>query len=122
MCFQHPINGLFDRYAYGVGLPHSFLGGHVLKIDIDHGSTVALWEDPNCLATEPQFVPEPSQLSSNSTSYIEEAGVLVFVCHGIADLSDQTSLVVLDTDLQELGRFTYPVITTFGIHGIWVSD
>ena len=50
-----------DRYAYGVGLPHSFLGGHILKIGIDHGSMVAVWEDPDCLATEPQFVPEPLQ-------------------------------------------------------------
>ena len=111
-----------DRYAYGVGLPHSFLGGHILKIDIYHGSMVAVWEDPDCLATEPQFVPEPLQLSSNGTSSDDkESGVLVFVCHGIGHGSEDTSLVILNTDLQELGRFTYPMPTTFGIHGIWVA-
>ena len=84
-------------------------------MDIEERAIVKTWEDPECLASEPLFVPDPSGSS-------QEDGVLVFVCLGIGDKPEATHLVVLDTQLEEMGRFSAPVRTMVGIHGIWLPD
>ena len=45
------------RFVYGVGFPDAYLLGTIMKLDVDNKEFVKVWEDPNCLATEPQFVP-----------------------------------------------------------------
>ena len=90
----------------------------MLKIDIQLRSIVRAWEDPKCIATEPLFIPAPSLAVEDN----EEDGVLIFVCHGTDEASLETSLVVLNTELEELGRFRAPVPTTIGIHGIWIPN
>ena len=80
---------------------------------------VRSWEDPDCFAHEPIFVPKPGISNEDE----EDAGVLVFPCHGANQTKPETSLVILDAgQLQELGRFTVPTITTTGFHGIWLDS
>ena len=50
----------------------------------------------------------------------EEDGVLVFVCLGTSQENTTTYFVVLNPDLEELGRFSAPFPTPLGFHGIWV--
>ena len=110
-----------NRYTYGLGFPTSFLGGRILKLDVEKKVLVGSWEDSGCLATEPIFVPRPVSCGGKSKAGDTEAdGVLVFVCHGTRNV--QTSLIVLSTDLKEIGRFSVPVATTIGIHGIWLPS
>ena len=108
----------YYRFTYGLGFPNSFFGGVILKIDVEKKAVVGSWEDSTCLATEPIFIPSP-QSSQDST---EEDGVLMFVCHKTGQNTQQTSLVVLSSELKELGRFSAPVATTIGIHGIWLPN
>ena len=66
--------------------------------------------------------PFPHQTVEDVMIDNEEDGVLIFVCHGVDEASHETSLVVLNTELEELGRFRAPVPTTIGIHGIWIPN
>ena len=50
----------------------------------------------------------------------EEDGVLVFVCLGTSQENTTTYFVVLNPDLEELGRFSAPFPTPLGFHGTWV--
>ena len=93
-----------------------------MKIDIQLKSIARVWEDPKCIATEPLMIPDPSSTVEDMMNYKEEDGVLIFVCHGVDEASHETSLVVLNTELEELGRFRAPVPTTIGIHGIWIPN
>ena len=91
-----------------------------MKVDVARKVVLESWEDDDgCLASEPTFIPSPH--NNNSTTAEEDSGVLIFVCHSTT--ARKTSLVVLRSkDLKELGRFTAPVATTFGIHGIWIPN
>ena len=93
-----------------------------MKIDVEEKAVVSSWEDRDCMATEPIFVPSPNYNRSKDLIAGEEDGVLIFVCHGTGQNSRQTSLVVLSSELKELGRFKTPVATTIGIHGIWLPN
>ena len=90
-----------------------------MKVDVARKAVLESWEDDGCLASEPTFIPSPR--GNYSTTTEEDHGILIFVCHSTT--ARKTSLVVLRaTDLKELGRFTAPVATTFGIHGIWIPN
>ena len=92
-------------------------------MDVVKKVLVGSWEDSGCLATEPIFVPRPVSCHSNSKSGDKETdGVLVFVCHKTRKGAQQTSLIVLTSELKEIGRFSVPVATTIGIHGIWLPS
>ena len=45
------------QFTYGVGMPESYLAGSILKMDVVKKEFVKIWEDKDCMATEPQFVP-----------------------------------------------------------------
>ena len=45
------------QFTYGVGMPESYLAGSILKMDVIKKEFVKIWEDTDCMATEPQFVP-----------------------------------------------------------------
>ena len=105
---------LYFRFAYGLGFPTGYLVGSIQKLDVERKRITASWEDPQCRATEPQFVPRPGGTE-------EEDGVLVFACLGTQPGHPSTHLVVLDpVQLRELGRFSVPHTTPVGFHGIWV--
>ena len=91
-----------------------------MKVDVVRKTVLESWEDDGgCLASEPTFIPSPR--NNKFTIAEEDHGILIFVCHSTT--ARKTSLVVLrSTDLKELGRFTAPVATTFGIHGIWIPN
>ena len=50
----------------------------------------------------------------------EDDGVVVFVCLGTSKENPSTSLLVLDPDLQELGRYSVPFATPVAFHGVWL--
>ena len=102
------------KFAYGMGFPTGYLAGSIMKLDVDKKEFPSIWDDPTCRATEPQFVPRPG-------SHQETDGVVVFVCLGIDQEKPTTSFVVLNPDLQELGRFSVPLATPVAFHGIWIS-
>ena len=45
------------QFTYGVGMPEGYLAGSILKMDVVKKEFVKMWEDQDCMATEPQFVP-----------------------------------------------------------------
>ena len=97
-------------------IPRIFLGylaGSIMKLDVEKKELTQTWDDPNCRATEPQFVPRPG-------STLEDDGVVVFVCLGTSLENPNTALVVLDPDLQELGRYSVPFATPVAFHGVWL--
>ena len=90
-----------------------YLAGSIMKLDVEKKELTQTWDDPNCRATEPQFVPRPG-------STLEDDGVVVFVCLGTSLETPNTALVVLDPDLQELGRYSVPFATPVAFHGVWL--
>lgn len=93
-----------------------YLVGNIVKLDITEKAFTAVWEDPTCRATEPQFVARPGGTE-------ELDGVVVFACLGTSEHQPFTAFIVLDPEnLTELGRFSYPATTPVGFHGVWVSD
>ena len=106
------FSGRKYQFTYAVGMPEGYLAGSIIKLDVIKKEFVKVWEDENCLATEPQFVPRPGSTE-------EEDGVLIFVCLGTNKQDIKTHFVVLDPNLQELGRFSVPFQTPLGFHGTW---
>ena len=51
----------------------------------------------------------------------EEDGVLLTVCLDPDRKNPTTNIVVLNSDLEELGRFSAPFATPVGFHSIWTS-
>merc|ERR1719277_372084 len=102
------------RYAYGVGFPTGYFAGSIIKLDVVKKDFVSIWDDPACRATEPQFIPRPG-------SEQEQDGVVVFVCLGVDKENPTTYFVVLNPDMQELGRFHIPFATPVAFHGIWLQ-
>ena len=103
------------RFAYGMGFPSGYLVGSIMKLDVYKKEFTEIWEDPNCRAGEPIFVPKPDSIE-------EEDGAIVFICHGNDPENPITSFVVLNSNLRELGRFSVPFNTPVGFHGIWKSQ
>ena len=102
------------RYAYGMGFPSGYLAGSLMKLDVEKKEFAGVWEDPDCRATEPQFVPRPGSTD-------EDDGVVVFVCLGTNENDPKTSFLVLDPkNMQELGRYSIPFSTPVAFHGIWI--
>ena len=105
---------LYNRYGYGLGFPSGYLCGSIQKLDVELKKFTATWEDSECRATEPQFVPRPG-------SKDEEDGVVVFACLGTNTSQPSTYFIVLEPKkLKELGRFSIPSTTPVGFHGVWV--
>ena len=109
--YGNPISGIPFRVktSYFLG----YLAGSIMKLDVEKKELTQTWDDPNCRATEPQFVPRPG-------STLEDDGVVVFVCLGTSQENPNTALVVLDPDLQELGRYSVPFATPVAFHGVWL--
>ena len=106
--------GKMYRYVYGVGFPDSYFLGTLMKLDVQTKEFVKVWEDSNCMATEPYFVPRPGSTE-------EEDGVVLTLCLDPNKQNPTTTLVVLDSHLNELGRFAAPIPTPIGFHSIWIS-
>ena len=85
-----------------------------MKLDTYKKMFVKTWEDPECFATEPLFVPRPGSTK-------EQDGVVVFSCLGVNKETPTTFFVVLNNDLEELGRFSAPFNTPVEFHGLWIS-
>ena len=109
--YGKPIGGIpfREKPSYFLG----YLAGSIMKLDVEKKELTQTWDDPNCRATEPQFVPRPG-------STLEDDGVVVFVCLGTSLENPNTALVVLDPDLQELGRYSVPFATPVAFHGVWL--
>ena len=103
------------RFAYGVGYPRGNVAGSIIKLDTMKKKFVKTWEDSKCFATEPIFVPRPGSTK-------EQDGVVVFSCLGTDRENPTTYFVVLNPDLEELGRFSAPVNTPVEFHGLWISS
>jgi len=102
------------KYVYGLGFPTGYLAGSLGKLNVQDKRIEGWWQDEDCLATEPQFVPSPNSKS-------EEDGVLVSAC--LSSSTEETHLVVLDpVTMTELGRYTVPHRTPIGFHGVWLKE
>ena len=106
------FSGKKYRYSYGLGFPTGYLVGAIMKLDVKEKMFVKFWEDPNCRATEPLFIPRPGSIE-------EDDGVVISVCLGTNKDNPTTSFVVLNPDLEELGRFSVSYATPVGFHGTW---
>ena len=60
------------RYVYGVGFPDSYFLGTLMKLDVQNKEFVKVWEDSNCMATEPYFVPRPGSKGQLKFIYSEK--------------------------------------------------
>ena len=69
------FSGKKYRYSYGLGFPTGYLVGAIMKLDVKEKMFVKFWEDPNCRATEPLFIPRPGSIE-------EDDGVVISVCLG----------------------------------------
>ena len=84
-----------------------------MKLDVQNKEFVKVREDSNCMVTE-HFVPRPGSME-------EEYGVVLTLCLDPNKQNPTTTLVVLDSHLNELGRFAAPIPTPIGFHSIWIS-
>ena len=90
------------------------MAGSIYKLDAVTKSFVQGWEDPECYATEPVFVPRPDSVK-------EDDGVIVTSCLNPDKKSPSTSMVVLNSDMEELGRISVPYSSPVSFHGVWVD-
>jgi len=111
----HPnYRGKKYRYAYALGFSTSLMAGSIHKLDAEAKNFINGWQDPDCLATEPLFVPRPGSTE-------EDDGVVVITCLNPDRKSPETSMVVLSSDLEELARFTIPLTSSISFHGAWID-
>ena len=85
-----------------------------MKLDVQNKEFVKVWEGSNCMATEPYFVQRPGSTE-------EEDGFVYPKSLDPNKKNPTTTLVVLDSHLNELGRFAAPIPTPIGFHSIWIS-
>ncbi len=105
------------RYAYFAGNrsdPPTTTQDRLLKVDVEAGTEVGSWEDPDCYPGEAVFVPDP-------TTDEEDAGALLSV---VLDTDAERSfLLVLDAAaFEEVARAPLPHALPFGFHGQFVRD
>ena len=102
--------------AYGIGFGDGVLVGQsIVKLDLENKQFTRKWQDDICYTSEPIFVPRPG---SND----EDDGVIITTCLSPEKNKPWSSLVVLNTDLNEVGRLTFNnVLSPASFHGAWIQ-
>ena len=88
-------------------------GSGLSKINVQNGTTLK-WEEDNCSANEPVFVPAPN-------AHSEDDGVVLSII--LNSKAQQSFLLILDgKTFKEIGRAMVPHHIPFNLHGAFFKD
>ncbi|MDX1655054.1 MAG: carotenoid oxygenase family protein, partial [Candidatus Competibacteraceae bacterium] len=89
--------------------PGSGFLDQVVRLDLEHGSRAAVWEQADGFTGEPLFVPRPG-------SHDETEGIVL--CQVLDAAARRSLLLGLEAEsLEEVARATLPHVVPFNFHG-----
>jgi carotenoid cleavage dioxygenase-like enzyme len=107
-----------NRYVYGTGIQSSTSSylDNILKVDVDAGQVLHVWNQKSMYPGEALFVPRP-----NSTQ--EDDGVLLSIVRDVSGETQNSSfLLILNAQtFEEVARVKAPYHIPAGIHGTYID-